>query len=129
MDFQRMALVRLREAEVLLAARQDSGAYYLAGYAVECALKACIAKRVKRHDFPDRRLALDAYTHDIEQLVRVADLTLALETEQAADATFRSHWIKVVEWSEGARYERWSLDEAKGSLAFMLTPPSAYPPA
>lgn len=32
------------------------GAYYLSGYAVEWALKACIAKNVKRYDFPDRKM-------------------------------------------------------------------------
>jgi len=31
------------------------GAYYLAGYAVECALKACIAKGTQRFEFPDKR--------------------------------------------------------------------------
>jgi hypothetical protein len=31
--------------------------YYLAGYPVEFALKACIAKSTERHDFPDKRRA------------------------------------------------------------------------
>jgi HEPN domain-containing protein len=39
-DFQELALVRLNEAKVLLDAGHFDGAYYLAGYAVECALKA-----------------------------------------------------------------------------------------
>lgn len=43
-DFQDLAMVRVREAEMLLAAGLFDGAYYLAGLAVECALKACIAK-------------------------------------------------------------------------------------
>jgi HEPN domain-containing protein len=33
---------------VLLEAGLYAGAYYLAGYAVECALKACIAKKTAR---------------------------------------------------------------------------------
>jgi hypothetical protein len=41
-EFQKLADLRAREAGVLLAARCYDGAYYLAGYAVECALKACI---------------------------------------------------------------------------------------
>ena len=43
-DLRELALLRLKEAQVLLANGCWSGAYYLAGYAVECALKACIAK-------------------------------------------------------------------------------------
>jgi len=38
-DFQQLADERISEAAVLLAASKFSGAYYLAGYAVECALK------------------------------------------------------------------------------------------
>lgn len=41
-DFQRVSEIRLRESRALLAAGFPEGAYYLAGYAVECALKACI---------------------------------------------------------------------------------------
>jgi len=43
-DFQQLADVRIDEAVVLLDQGKYDGAYYLAGYAVECSLKACIAK-------------------------------------------------------------------------------------
>jgi len=43
-DFQELAQIRLRDAEVLLENGRFDGAYYIAGYSVECALKACIAK-------------------------------------------------------------------------------------
>jgi hypothetical protein len=43
-DFRTLAELRAEEARVLLRSRRQLGAYYLAGYAVECALKACIAK-------------------------------------------------------------------------------------
>ncbi len=46
-DFQRLTRLRLDEAKVLLANERYQGAYYLIGYAVECALKACIAKQTK----------------------------------------------------------------------------------
>ncbi len=52
-DLQQLGQMRIDEATLLLAHRHWSGAYYLAGYAVECALKACIAKRTQRHDFRD----------------------------------------------------------------------------
>src|SRR5919106_3680906 len=44
-------------------AGEPSGAYYLAGYAVECGLKACIAKQVRRHEFPDRTTVNQSHTH------------------------------------------------------------------
>jgi HEPN domain-containing protein len=49
-DFQQLAESRLKEARALLTAELPDGAYYLAGYAIECALKACIAKRTQQHD-------------------------------------------------------------------------------
>ncbi len=49
-DLQKLSNIRIREAKVLFAAGEHSGAYYLAGYAIECALKACFAKGVKRYD-------------------------------------------------------------------------------
>jgi hypothetical protein len=44
-EFQKLSDLRLHESKALLTAGLPQGAYYLAGYAVECALKACIAKR------------------------------------------------------------------------------------
>lgn len=45
LDLQNLALARLEEVEVLLNNHKYSGAYYLSGYVIECALKACIAKQ------------------------------------------------------------------------------------
>jgi hypothetical protein len=32
----------------------SDGAYYLAGYTVDCAIKASVAKRTQEHDFPEK---------------------------------------------------------------------------
>jgi hypothetical protein len=85
----------------LLAAGEWAGAYYLVGYAVECALKACIAKQFTIHTVPDRRLVQDFYSHDLEKLLSLAQLRDAL----TADAQRRLHWIVIKDWSEQARYE------------------------
>jgi hypothetical protein len=73
-DLQRLADTRLDEAGILLRAGKYSGAYYLAGYAVECGFKACIAKTTRKHSYPDRDLANKCYTHDVERLVDLAEL-------------------------------------------------------
>jgi HEPN domain-containing protein len=75
-DFQQLAELRLREAQALLAAGLPDGAYYLAGYSVECALKACISKRTQLHDFPDKKLVNDSHTHNLKELLRLASWTL-----------------------------------------------------
>jgi HEPN domain-containing protein len=66
--------MRIADARVLLRAGRHQGAYYLSGYAVECGLKACIAKQVRRYDFPDRKTVADSYTHNLDQLLKVAGL-------------------------------------------------------
>ena len=46
-NLQRVSDLRAEEARLLLDNGHYPGAYYLLGYAVECALKACIAKQVR----------------------------------------------------------------------------------
>lgn len=72
--FQTLTRDRLADARALLRSHRYRAAYYIAGYAVECALKACIARHTKQHDFPAKKLVNDSYTHDLMKLVDVARL-------------------------------------------------------
>ena len=54
-DWQRLSRSREREAKVLLDAGEHAGAYYLCGYAVECALKACIVKALPPRTMPEKK--------------------------------------------------------------------------
>ena len=83
-DFQTISKRRKQEAKVLLDAGQYVGAYYLTGYTIECAHKACIAKQVRRYDFPHKSLANAAFSHDLEELIRVAGLTAGFEKGRKA---------------------------------------------
>jgi hypothetical protein len=112
-DFQQLADVRIEEAAALLAAQKWDGAYYLAGYAVECALKACIAKRTNQYDFPDRRFAEKCFTHDFDRLLECADLDTLLKTDMSADQLLSDHWEIVILWDEATRYARKSQAEAE----------------
>jgi hypothetical protein len=71
---QALAEARVADGRTLLHARRFDAAYYLAGYAIECALKACIAKKTKRHDFPDKDFAIKTHTHKLEKLAELAGL-------------------------------------------------------
>lgn len=59
---------RLEEARVLLENGFWTGAYYLTGLSVECALKSCLAGEVKEHDFPDKDFVNAMYVHNLEKL-------------------------------------------------------------
>lgn len=103
-DLEMLVEIRLREARVLLERGCFQGSYYLLGYAVEAALKACIAGRVKENDFPDRKLAMDSYTHDLGSLVKVAGLEVALNGMLSENPVFRHKWKIVIEWRVDSRY-------------------------
>jgi HEPN domain-containing protein len=113
-DFQQLADVRIAEAAALLSQGMHDGAYYLAGYAVECALKACVAKLTNQYDFPDKQLANRCFTHSIEELVKVAGLEAQRNTDVAADADLKTNWTTVKDWSEASRSARMTLAEAQG---------------
>jgi HEPN domain-containing protein len=104
-DFQRLAELRLKEAKALLAAEFPEGAYYLAGYSVECALKACIAKRTKEHDFPDKKLVNESHTHDLGKLLNLAELVDDLDAVIQADPAMGTALDKIRDWSETSRYQ------------------------
>ena len=104
-DLQRLSNIRLREARVLLDNEYYSGAYYLLGYAVECALKACIARQVRRHDFPNRRTVIDSYTHDLRLLLKVSGLEFELLGELIRNTALDRYWTTVSDWTVDSRYE------------------------
>ena len=112
-DFEQLANVRIEEAVVLLDAGKSDGAYYLAGYAVECALKACIAKLTNQYDYPDKYFANRCFTHHIEELVALAGLATQRDIDVGADPALKANWQLVKEWNESVRYARKTQAEAQ----------------
>ena len=104
-DFQALARLRLREARALRDRELWSGCLYLSGYAVECALKACIARSTRRHDFPDKRRVNESYTHDLQTLLQAAGLRDKLDQEAQADAGLKTAWAAISnKWNVDRRY-------------------------
>ena len=87
-ELRMLARERLRDARLLLKHGRYSAAYYLGGYVIECALKACVDKQIKRNDFPDKKFINDAYTHDLVKLLDLADLRPAFEEKRTSDPRF-----------------------------------------
>ena len=77
-QLQDLSNLRKREAKSLFDNGLYQGAYYLMGYSVECALKACVAKQTNRYDFPDKEPTRQVYTHSLEKLVALAGLKAKL---------------------------------------------------
>lgn len=105
-DFQKLALMRVEDAKTLLDNGQYEGSYYLAGYAVECALKACISKQTKLHEFPPPKKIVEAvYSHDLDRLMGASGLRSEFDAATKVDTVLARYWSEVSVWSEQARYE------------------------
>ena len=103
---QTLAESRLEEGRILLANKQWTGSYYLTGLAVECALKACLARAVKEHDYPDKKSVNDMYQHDLKRLAALdAGLSVALQDDLQNDALLAANWNTIQDWDGEKRYD------------------------
>ncbi|MCA9233155.1 MAG: HEPN domain-containing protein [Planctomycetales bacterium] len=102
---KQLSTVRRREAAALIRQKHYDGAYYLLGYSVECALKACIAKQTKKLDFPDKQFVQSAYTHNLEKLLGLSGLEQKFKADFSKNKVLEVNWATVKDWSEASRYE------------------------
>jgi hypothetical protein len=100
-QFQHVSTLRSEESVILLDAGRWDGAYYLAGYAVECALKSCIIKRLLESEaYPLREEMNRFYQHKLDDLHKLA----GLEDEMKGSGSVAIRWQIVKDWSEQSRY-------------------------
>lgn len=124
-ELQQLAEIRISEAGLLLANGMWDGAYYLAGYAVECGLKACIMAHVERTGiiFEDKKFSEKCWTHDFEVLLDLAGLKDPWKVDRNADPLFAARWAEVAVWKESRRYVRSTELDAR-VLILAITDPS-----
>src|SRR5690348_11872834 len=98
---QKLATDKLADANLLIRHGRHSNASYLYGYAIELAIKACIARQLSAETIPDRRILTGFLSHRLNDLIGLAGLRPALD-ERRKDREFDSRWADVSEWSEEA---------------------------
>lgn len=104
-DLQVLAEAKLSDAILLIDNGRYANAFYLAGYAVELGLKACIARQFVAETIPDPKLVQRLYTHNLTELIGLAGLAAILKESLADDHLFAANWSSVSEWTEASRYE------------------------
>lgn len=111
-------------------AGQWGGAYYLAGYAVECALKACIIRNIECTGelFEDRKFAEKCFTHDFNKLLDASDLDDDRDARGRADPAFEINWSVVEQWSERDRYYSKAEVDARSLIEAITNPTSGILP-
>lgn len=104
-DIVRLSEERLSDAQALFAAGRYEGAYHFAGLAVECALKAHIARFTGVGDFPDRDWAQAVWTHDLNKLLAAA-VNPVLPLKKLPEWVAKSPaWLQLAQWSVDSRYD------------------------
>lgn len=104
-DLQANAQRKFDDAVILFRNGSPSNAYYLAGYAIELGLKACVAAQLAPQTIPDKAIIKRILDHNFNVLIGLSGLADELKRTQTADLDFAANWAVVSEWSPDARYE------------------------
>jgi hypothetical protein len=117
-DLQRLAQMRLDDAQALLASSRWSAAYYMTGYAVECGLKSCVLRHIEVTGaiFRDRKYLkslADCWSHDLVFLVELAGLEAEFGRACGSNAALNGYWGVVKDWKETSRYDDKSEAQAR----------------
>lgn len=125
-QLQELARLRLREAKALYKARLYDGAVYLAGYAVELALKARICKPLKITEYPESGELSKTYrTHKLEHLKLLAGVSNDIILTKNADLF--NNWSTAVQWDPEQRYDppgRYNVHTAKDIIDSITARPN-----
>ena len=71
------------------------------------------------HEFPDQSFAMRCYTHDLNDLMKLADLELLRVVLARQNPDFELNWTTVKDWTETSRYtlvKRGKADELIKSI-------------
>lgn len=124
LELQQLTIQRLEEAHALLAAQRFSGARYIAGYAVELALKACICKTLRLAAYPENEVRKAFLTHQISDLVLLAGLRDELDLARLARSDFADNWDVVAGWSPSDQYVNARTQQEVADLIEAMQHPS-----
>ena len=121
-ELQIAAQAKIDDAVFLLANGRYANAYYLAGYALEIGLKACIAKQFVADAIPDRAFVNAIHTHNLSALLGLAGLADILHQRKTASAAFATNWALVCQWKPDARYDVSAQQDAQDMIDAMSDP-------
>jgi hypothetical protein len=122
-----MAQERIEDAKILIDGGRWWFGYYVSGYAVECALKACVLAQMVGTGWvftEDEKKLRECRTHDFMRLISIAGmhdpLNARLSESAAAGDGFVENWNTVKAWTVESRYEQQIEADAK-KLYFAIT--------
>ena len=132
-DLQQLANDRIADVEALLAAHRWAGAYHMAGYALECALKSCVLHHIEKTGviFSDKKY-LDAlpkcWTHDLSHLLNQTGLMSDFGEACKANPILYGNWGVAKDWTEVSRYQQKNQAEAEELFKAITNVPNGVLP-
>jgi HEPN domain-containing protein len=124
-DLQELSRLRLREAETLYKAHLYDGCVYLAGYAVELALKARICRLLRISQYPSGDIGRAFKIHSLDQLKVLAGLSNEISVSKNKELF--DNWSRAVDWDPEQRYEapgKYDANAAKAILNGLTAKPN-----
>jgi HEPN domain-containing protein len=106
-DLRKMARARVEDAKALYAAGRYDGAVYIAGYAVECQLKARIATGLlAQGEWPESNSEFESFSrmksHKLEDLLRLSGREARLSAPK-----YQAAWSYILRnWKPESRYAK-----------------------
>lgn len=124
-DLQSPAQVRISDADALIKGGRWSFAYYVAGYAVECALKSCFLARIIYTGwvFQEKAKINECLTHNYGELINLSGLTDELNAQLAANPAFVGNWGITTQWKVTDRYGQKTEADPKALYAAITDDP------
>ena len=105
-EIKKIALQKLKDAELLYKRGSYDNAFYLADYSVELAFKARICKNIDIDNvfMPNSKYLKLFKTHDFDVLLVFSGLSEKLENEKSLNVEFYDNWSYICSWKEDTRY-------------------------
>lgn len=85
---------------------------------MECAIKACIAKRTNLHDFPDKQRADSSWHHNLGKLIETAEIKNDHDLKVSQSKEFFLNWNTVIQWKNESRFDV-AIDQAQAESMFL----------
>jgi hypothetical protein len=121
-DLETLADTRLGDATQLFNAARFSAAYYLAGYAVELGIKACIADVFQADVIPDKSFVNAIHTHKLDDLLGLAGVRKQLQDDMKTNPVLAAAWGVASKWTEASRYVMWDQFAAASMISAIGDP-------
>ena len=103
--FKKLAVQKTKGAKILFKNGCYNDSYYLAGYAIECALKACYCKSINAQTFPPAKNIYDKlYQHGLNKLLDVSGVKSQFDQEVSNNIKLQTNWNVTKDWTYESRY-------------------------